>query len=166
MRNFCTALVIFWTALTLAPALALAQATDTSAHAGIAAFNRAFDQATRNMDNAATVALWEHDGVSLLPSTRPIIGKQAITRFIDGVTAQFPGARMEKFESECFDINVSGDLASEWCTEHQVVQLGEGKPPFDGRGKMLLVLHHGADGKWRLRQEMWNQAAAPDSAAR
>lgn len=72
---------------------------------------------------------------------------------------------MEKFESECFDINVSGALASEWCTEHQVVQIGGGKAPFDGRGKMLLVLHRGTDSKWRLRQEMWNQAAAPDSAA-
>lgn len=161
MQKFCAALMIIWAS----PALARAQATDVSAHAGIEAFNRALDQATRNMDNTAALALWEDDGVSLLPSTKPIVGKKAIARFFHDVTAQLPGARMEKFESECFDINVSGDLASEWCTEHQVVQLGGGKPPFDGRGKMLLVLHRGADGKWRLRQEMWNQAAAPDSAA-
>lgn len=161
MPRLCILLIIS----IVTPALVAAQARDTSAHAGIEAFNRAFDQATRNMDNAATAALWEDDGVSLLPSTQPIVGKKAIAQMIDAVVAQFPGARMEKFESACFDINVSGDLASEWCTEHQIVQFGTGKPPFDGRGKMLLVLHRGADGKWRLRQEMWNQAAAPDSTS-
>lgn len=162
MRRFCVLLIVSMTT----PALTLAQATDTSARAGIETFNRAFDQATRDMDNKATVALWEDDGVSLLPSTRPIVGKKAIGQMIETVVAQFPGARMEKFESACFDITVSGDLASEWCTEHQIVQLGAGKPPFDGWGKMLLVLHRGTDGKWRLKQEMWNQAAPPDSTAK
>lgn len=147
-------------------ATAAAQTADTSARAGIDAFNKAFDQATRSMDNAATVALWEDDGVSLLPSAPPIVGKPAIARMMDAVVSQFPGARMEKFESACFDITISGDLASEWCTEHQIVKLAAGRPPFDGRGKMLLVLHRGADGKWRLKQEMWNQAVMPDSTRR
>ncbi len=72
--------------------------------------------------------------------------------------AQIKGVRMEKFEMECFAIDVSGDTASEWCSEHQVVQMPGGKPPFDGRGKMLLVLKRGVDGKWRLLREMWNRA--------
>lgn len=129
------------------------------ARAGIEAFNRAFDQATRNMDNAATLALWEDDGVSLLPSTAPIIGKKAIAKFMDDVLRQLPGAHMKSFEMRCSDVQISGNLASEWCVEHQVVTFADGKPPFDGRGKMLLVLHRGGDGQWRLRQEMWNQAA-------
>lgn len=133
-------------------------ATDASANAGIQNFNRDFASATRHMDNAATLALWEKDGTSLLPSTPPIVGKPAIVRFLTEVTSRFPGAHMQSFESRCFDIEVSGDWASEWCTEHQIVQLQAGKPPFDGRGKMMLVLHRGADGKWRLKTEMWNQA--------
>ena len=137
-----------------------AQAGTVGVPAGIAAFNRAFDQATRTMENAATLALWENDGVSLLPSTPPIVGKQAIARFMDNVTRELRGAHMKSFEDHCSDIQVSGDLASEWCIEHQVVVFADGKPPFDGRGKMLLVLHRGSDGHWRLRQEMWNQAAA------
>jgi hypothetical protein len=73
------------------------------------------------------------------------------------VMASIPGGHMQTFESACFDIHVSGDWASEWCTEHQVVQLAGGKPPFEGWGKMLLVLHR-AGGAWRLHAEMWNQA--------
>jgi ketosteroid isomerase-like protein len=125
----------------------------------IIAFNRALDSATRHMDNAATLALWDDDGVSLLPSTKPIIGKAAIADFLDRVTSGNPGARMQTFELECFDIQVSDAWASEWCTEHQVVSFVDGKH-FDGRGKMLLVLHRGSDGRWRLHTEMWNQAAS------
>lgn len=139
----------------------VAHAAPPDARAGIEAFNHAFDQATRAMDNNATLALWEDNGVSLLPGTAPIIGKKAIAQFIDGATRQLSGAHMQSFEDHCSDVLVSGDLASEWCEEHQVVVFANGKPPFDGRGKMLLVLHRHSDGHWRLRQEMWSQAAPP-----
>ncbi|MBS0457076.1 MAG: DUF4440 domain-containing protein [Proteobacteria bacterium] len=139
-------------------------AIDRTATAGIDVFNRALEQATRSMDNAATLALWDDDGVSLLPSTPPIIGKPAIAHFFDQVTDALHGAHMQSYEQQCFDIHVSGDLASEWCTEHQVVVFADGRPAFDGRGKMLFVLHRGEDGRWRVRQEMWNQAEAPKAA--
>jgi uncharacterized protein (TIGR02246 family) len=139
------------------PSVAAAQASARS-HEEIEAFNRALDDATRRMDNAATLALWDDDGVSLLPSTKPIAGKAQIARFLNDVTSQNPGGKMETFTLECTDIQVSGDWASEWCTEHQVVVFPDGKR-FDGRGKMLFVLHRGADGTWRVHDEMWNQAA-------
>jgi uncharacterized protein (TIGR02246 family) len=139
--------------------------TSAPARAGVDDFNRALIAATAAMDNAATLALWDDDGISLLPSTKPIVGKRAIAQFMDDVTASLPGARMAKFEMTCFDVAASGDWASEWCQEHQLVVLPGGKPPFEGWGTMLLVLHRGADGKWRMKREMWNQALAPDRPA-
>jgi ketosteroid isomerase-like protein len=124
----------------------------------ILTFNQKLKDATASMDNAATLALWADDGISLLPSTKPIVGKPAIATFLAGVMASIQGAKMSKFEMECFAIDISGDLATEWCSEHQIVELPGGKPPFDGRGKMLLVLRKGADGHWLLEREMWNQA--------
>jgi uncharacterized protein (TIGR02246 family) len=164
MRDLCCAVLI----LVATPAATLGQPTAAAAteRAGIEAFNQAFDEATRHMDNAATLTLWEDDGTSLLPSTPPIAGKKAIAAFLERVMAQLQGAHMEKFEDTCTDIQVSGNWASEWCTEHQIVKLPAGKPLFDGWGKMLLVLHKGADGKWRLKQEMWNQGLAPEPSAR
>lgn len=141
-----------------------AQTAARDARAAIVDFNRALDSATRHMDNVATLALWEDDGVSLLPQTAPIVGKKAIARFLDGVTKQVAGAHMEKFELNCFDIEITGSSASEWCDEHQLVRLARAKT-FEGWGRMLLVLHRGADGGWRVRREMWNQAVAPKSAA-
>jgi ketosteroid isomerase-like protein len=137
--------------------LCFAGGASFAADAGIEEFNRALIQATTRMDNTAALALWEDDGIALLPQTKPMIGKQAIAKFLDDVSSQLPGARMEKFEMKCFDVERSGDSATEWCEEHQHVVFPNGKPPFDGRGKMLLVLHRGADGKWRMRREMWNE---------
>ena len=137
-----------------------AQAITEAPRAQIEAFNQKFEDATQRMDNAAIMDLWAEDGISLLPSAKPAIGKAAIAAMMNAVTEQIKGARMDKFELRCSAIEVSGDLATEWCSEHQSVILPDGKPPFDGRGKMLLVLRRGTDGKWRLLREMWNQSEA------
>jgi len=130
--------------------------------AEIEAFNRAISDQTRRMDTAASLAMWEDEGVSLLPETEPLVGKRAIAAFLEKVTAGLQGAKMETFEMECSGIEVSGDWASEWCKEHQVVSLPGGKPPFVGWGKILYVLHRGTDGAWRIRREMWNMGLSPE----
>lgn len=148
-----------------ASALGLA-ATETraaprsSAAASLKPFNDAFTEATRGMDNAAVLALWAEDGVSLLPMTAPLTGKAKIGAFLKSIATDHPAARMEAFTNHCFDAAVSGDWASEWCLEHQIVS-EPGKAKFDSWGKMLLVLHRDASGRWLLNREMWNQAAAP-----
>jgi ketosteroid isomerase-like protein len=62
---------------------------------------------------------------------------------------------------EFHDIQVCGDLATEWATEHQVAQAPEGKQNFEGYGKMALVLHREASGEWKIKQEMWNGSPKP-----
>jgi uncharacterized protein (TIGR02246 family) len=137
----------------------LAQSASLKPYREIEAFNTQLENATRAMNNSALLALWADDGISLLPSTKPLVGKPAIASFLNNVTAQLQGAKMETFEMRCSAIEVSGDWASEWCDEHQVVVLPGGKPPFDGRGRMLFVLHREGNDKWRIQCEMWNQAA-------
>lgn len=134
--------------------------------AEIAAFNRALDEATRKMDNAAVLALWEDDGTTLLPGMAAVEGKPALARFYDDVTKQLAGAKVTTQKSECRDVQLAGDWASEWCTTHQVIALGGGKPPIEQWGKMLLVLHKSADGKWRLHDEMWNQGVPPSATTK
>jgi ketosteroid isomerase-like protein len=121
-------------------------------------FNAKFLAAHLKMDTPAILGMWAEDGVSLLPDTAPMIGKPAIAKFLVGVTDQLKGWRMEKMELDFQGIEVSGDWASEWAFEHQVLRPPDAsKPVFDGRGKMLLVLYREADGNWRVKREMWNQ---------
>ena len=117
-------------------------------------FNTAFSDATRRMSSAASLALWADDGVSIQPSMRTINGKKNIGAYFDTVMKSIAAARMQSFQMRCFDIRTSGDLATEWCIEHQVVLLAD-LTTFDGWGKMALVLRREADGTWRMIQETW-----------
>ena len=120
-------------------------------------FNQKFIAAHLRMDNAAIVSMWAEDGVSLLPETEPIVGKTMIAKFMDDVVARMPGYHMRKIEIDFQGLETNGNWASEWAYEHQIVDGPEGKPPFEGYGKMLLVLRREGDGKWRIEREMWNQ---------
>lgn len=158
MRVWCVAYAAI-AALSLCGTTSLvAQNTAPDARAGVDAFNAALRKATLAMDNAALLTLWEEDGTALLPATPPIVGRPALAKFYADVMASLPDAKMKSFDLECSGIEIAGDFASEWCTEHQVVDLGAGKAPFDGKGTLLYVLHRGRDGVWRIRREMWNPA--------
>jgi ketosteroid isomerase-like protein len=126
----------------------------------LTAFNTAFRDVILRMDSAGSVALWAEDGVSLMPDTAPMVGKQAIARFMDGVTRDFAGYHVTKEEIAWRDMRVSGDWASEWGMVHQeVIPPGE-KPPIEVYGHIALVLHKGAGG-WKIEQEMWNSGPKP-----
>lgn len=139
----------------------MVQAASHNADAGVVAFNHALAAATRAMDNHAILALWEDGGTSLLPDMPPIEGKPAITSFLADVGKQLRGAQMRKFELACHAVQIAGDWASEWCEEHQVISFANDRPPFNGTGRMLLVLHRGPNRAWRLSREMWQPAKAP-----
>ncbi len=123
-------------------------------------FNRKFVDLHRKTDLNGVLALWAEDGVDLMPGEQPLVGKAAITKWLDGIRASMPGSTVSKMDLEFHDIEVSGNWASEWATEHQVVERKD-KPPFEGYGKIALILHREADGQWRIKQEMWNNTPRP-----
>jgi len=132
-----------------------------SSRSEIEAFNKKYIAAHLRMDNAAVMSMWAQDGISLLPATDPMIGKEAIGKFMDDVVGKMPGYHMQKIDVNFQGIEVSGDWASEWAEEHQVVQPPPGRQVIDSYGKLLLVLHREADGNWRITREMWNQGLKP-----
>ncbi len=129
-----------------------------SAKDEIEAFNKRYVEMHLKMDTAGIFAAWAEDGVSLMPGEAPLIGKKAIVAWVENVLSKMPGYKVVKEEIDFHDIRISGEWASEWANEHQVVQPPDGKPVIDSRGKMALVLHREASGEWKVKQEMWNQA--------
>jgi ketosteroid isomerase-like protein len=129
----------------------------------IAAFNQRFTDTTLHMDMPGLKALWADDGVSLLPGPAPIVGKPALSRFLDDVVAQMPGYKVTRHENDFHDIRISGDWASEWATTHQIVQPPGDKPAIEIWGKVLLVLHREPDG-WKIEREMWTHTDPPAKA--
>jgi uncharacterized protein (TIGR02246 family) len=129
-----------------------------SAKDEIEAFNKRYVELHLRMDTAGILGTWAEDGVSLMPGEAPLIGKKAIVTWVENTLSQMPGYKVVKVEIDFHDLQISGDWASEWATEHQVVRPPDGKPLVDSRGKMALVLHREAYGEWKVKQEMWNQA--------
>jgi uncharacterized protein (TIGR02246 family) len=113
------------------------------------------------MDSEGVLTLWEEDGVDLMPGDDAMIGKKKIVAWVADIVAKMPGYTVTKQEMEFHDIHMCGDWASEWATEHQVVQPPEGKPPIRSYGKMALVLHRQGNGQWKVQQEMGNAAPMP-----
>jgi uncharacterized protein (TIGR02246 family) len=121
-------------------------------------FNAHYRELHLKMDNAGIFALWADDGVDLMPGEAPLIGKPAIRAWVENILAKMPGFKVTKQDMEFHGIAVSGDWASEWALEHQVVEPPDGNPPIESWGKMALVLHRDANGEWKIKQEMWNAA--------
>jgi len=137
-------------------------ARNTNANEGneIDAFNKKFLELHLKMDTPGIMAMWAEDGVDLMQGEAPISGRKTITAWIEDVLSKMPGYKVTKEEMEFHDIQVCGDWATEWATEHQVAKAPEGKPDFDGYGKMALVLHR-EGGEWKIKQEMWNASPKP-----
>lgn len=137
-----------------------ARSSNAEARSEIDAFNKRFVELHLKMDTPGTMAMWSEDGVDLMQGEAPIVGRKTITAWVEGVLAKIQGYKVTKEEMEFHDIQVCGDWASEWATEHQVAKAPEGKPDFDGYGKMALLLHREA-GEWKIKQEMWNASPKP-----
>ena len=127
----------------------------------IEAFNKRYVELHEKMDTPGILALWAEDGVDLMPGDAAMIGRKKISAWVEDILAKMPGYKVVKQEMEFHDIRVCGEWASEWATEHQVVQPPDGKPVIESYGKMALVLHREASGDWKVQQEMWNAAPKP-----
>jgi ketosteroid isomerase-like protein len=138
-----------------------ARSSNADARSEIDAFNKKFVELHLKMDTPGIMAMWAEDGVDLMQGEAPIVGRKTITAWIENILSKSPGYKVTKEEMEFHDIQLSGDWATEWATEHQVAQAPEGKPNFEGYGKMALVLHREANGEWKIKQEMWNASPKP-----
>src|SRR5580704_15158836 len=153
IRGVCWALVV------VGLTVGVLEARAASSREEIDAFNKRYVELHLKMDTAGIFGTWAEDGVSLMPGEAPLLGKKAIVKWVENILSQMPGYKVVKEEIDFHDLQISGDWASEWATEYQVVQPPGGKPAIDSRGKMALVLYREANGEWKVKQEMWNQAS-------
>jgi ketosteroid isomerase-like protein len=160
MKKACSVVRVL-PVLLAAVLVALASSDGPTGDADLAAFNTKFRDVILKMDNAGTVTLWAADGVSLLPDTAPMVGKQAIARFMDSVTKDLSGYHVTKEEIEWKDMRVSGDWASEWGFVHQEVMPPGEKPAIEVYGRIALVLHRDMGDGWKIEQEMWQSGPKP-----
>lgn len=125
------------------------------------AFNQEFVAACQRMDHKADAAFWTEDGVDLLPGLAPMVGKAKISAWLDSLTPQLAGAKMQYCTVDWQDIQIHGDLSYEWGINRQKIEFPPPRKPFEGNGKILLILKRQQDGSWKVALEAWNGNPQP-----
>jgi len=126
----------------------------------LVAFNAKYLETCQQMDNSAAEALWADDGVDLIQGLDPMVGKAAISKWLDGVTVQTRGAHMDSCTIDWRDERISGDRGYEWGITHQKITFPNGKT-FTNAGKILLILQRRPpNGDWRIELESWSSIAS------
>jgi hypothetical protein len=99
-----------------------ARTTDEARWKEIEAFNKRYVELHLKMDTAGILALWEEDGVDLMPGDAPMIGKKKIVAWVEDIVAKMPGYKVTKQEM-AFTIFIyagiglgSGRRSIKWCS--------------------------------------------------
>lgn len=138
------------------------RATQQDARKSLDRFNKEFISACVRMDHQADAAFWADDGADLIEGMAPMIGKAKITQWLDGLTPQLAGAKMIYCTIDWQEIKIEGNLAYEWGINRQKIEFPPPQRPFEGVGKILLILKRQPDGSWKVEVESWNSNPRPE----
>lgn len=130
-------------AVFLIPGQGFAQTTQERIEQGTAAFVDAFNAG----DAKAAAEFYTDDAIILPPGGVPIEGAEAIVAYFQEVM----DVGVKELELESVEVVEAGDLAI------NVGTVASTQP--DGSrdiGKVMAVLQHGDDGRWRVHRVMWN----------
>lgn len=146
---------------TSAPPAVRGQSDAQSTSVAINELNSKLVDGCRNFDPDQTAALWDEDGVDLLPGMDPLVGKRTIQKWLKGVADQIKGAKILQCDVDWQRMQVAGDVAYEWGINTQTVQLPDRSEPMKNKGKITLILRRQADGGWKIALESWNSSPRP-----
>ncbi|MGH9711631.1 MAG: YybH family protein [Candidatus Acidiferrales bacterium] len=138
------------------------QSSEQSVRQSVDAFNQKEVDACRNMDHQASAALWADDGVDLIPGLQPMIGKTSIAAWLNSLTPQLRGAKMEYCTIDWREIKIQGDWVYEWAITKQKIDFPPPQKSFENEGKMVLILKRQPDSSWKIELESWNSGPEAD----
>ena len=124
-------------------------------------FNHRFVDGCRKMDGAVTADLWAEDGVDLLPGMEPMVGRSAISQWLNALSEQMKGVKVLQCDVDWKQIEIRNDVAYEWGINTQTVSLPDRPEPLKNEGKITLILRRQTSGQWKLALESWNSSPRP-----
>lgn len=103
---------------------------------------------------------WADDATIFPPGDSPIVGKEAIRRYVASAFAT-PGFSIT-WQTDKVEISESGDLAYSTGIDRISVKGPDGKPVTE-ENRSVAVWKKQADGSWKCVVDMMSPAAAPKS---
>jgi TolB protein len=102
---------------------------------------------TRMMDAERLAAAYEVDGALVNPGMEPLLGREAIRKFL----ASFTGVRVTANSMSTSATEMFGDTALVWGDYAETVVVGD-KPPAEFHGRFVSEWGRSANGRWLLRR--------------
>src|ERR1700741_3273836 len=101
----------------------------TSDMAAIEKLHQEDIEATLSQDPKGLMNIWSEDAVRFNPPGLPAVGKPAIQAENEKVRAQYPGFKVLSYVPRYRDLQINGDLASEWFERESEYKLSTESPP-------------------------------------
>jgi uncharacterized protein (TIGR02246 family) len=137
----------------------------------IADLQRRDIEANMALDTEKLLALRTDDVVYLVPGRAPLVGQDALRKYLGEIRGQLADWDMLAYEENWQEVRVVGDFAYEWGTVNiRARQEGE-RRESEARRNVMQVLRRQPDGDWKISRAVWNiqspQPAppAPEQAA-
>jgi len=126
-----------------------------AARRAIAEADRAWAAAAASRDLEASVRAMAEDGVMYPPDQPPVVGREAITKYMASAFAT-PGFSVTWTTGE-IHIASSGDMAySDARSRYTVPDSAGAVRTIDAKG--IAIWRRGSDGEWRCVADIWNGA--------
>ncbi len=151
-------LVALCTLLLVACVPASQQDTEADADA-IRALLAAFDAGVNTDDQAALVALYAEDVISMPPDAAGRIGLETIVAAME----EGFGANTIQLTSVVDEVEVAGDLAYVRVTYDETITPTAGGDAEQMHGNWLVILRRQEDGSWKIWREMWSVFTPPEA---
>ncbi len=122
----------------------------------IADLQRRDIEANMALDTEKLLALRTDDVVYLVPGRAPLVGQDAVRKYLGEIRGQLANWDMLAYEESWQEVQVVGDFAFEWGTVNiRARQEGERRESAAVRN-VMQVLRRQPDGDWKISRAVWN----------
>jgi len=122
----------------------------------IADLQRRDIEANMALDTEKLLALRTDDVVYLVPGRAPLVGQDAVRKYLGEISGQLANWDMLAYEENWQEVQVVGDFAFEWGTVNiRAMQEGEKRESAALRN-VMQVLRRQPDGDWKISRAVWN----------
>jgi uncharacterized protein (TIGR02246 family) len=107
-------------------------------------------------DVAALAELWTDDAVALPPGEPPVIGIEAIRKWLAKSQADPSTVEVVEYVLDFKEVTIRGDEAVEWGRTRVAIRPRGTTSIVRASGNLMRILKKQADGSWKVFRSAWN----------
>jgi uncharacterized protein (TIGR02246 family) len=115
------------------------------------------------VDTDKILALRTDDIVYLVPGRPPLVGQEAVRKYLEEIRQQLADWDMVAYEESWQEVQVVGDFAIQWGTVNIRAKKEGERAESAAVRNMMQVLRRQPDGSWKISRAIWNLQAPPPS---